>query len=112
MRFVLFALTLFPLIALGQPEAPPPPPPPEDVEEAERLPPEDPGALEPTVRIIEQGESVIEEYSAGGTVYMVKIDPAGGPPYYLIDTDGDGRLETHRFNLADPEVQQWILFRW
>ena len=28
---------------------------------------------------------------------MIKVNPARGTPYYLVDTDGDGNLET-RFN--------------
>ena len=35
----------------------------------------------------------IEEYRRNGQVYMVKVTPSKGPPYYYIDTDGDGKLE-------------------
>ena len=55
--------------------------------------------IEPTVRIIEEEDRRIEEYSRNGQVYMVKVTPAKGPAYYYIDTDGDGRLE------LDPDQQ-------
>jgi DNA/RNA endonuclease YhcR with UshA esterase domain len=77
--------------------------------------PAPPGAaerVEPEVTIIETDEEVIYEYSVKGQVYMVKIEPVAGPPYYLLDTDGDGTLdvqESHEPNLALP---QWLLFSW
>ena len=39
--------------------------------------------------------AVAEEYRVGGLLRMVKITPARGVPYYLIDRNGDGRLEGH-----------------
>lgn len=69
--------------------------------------------LQPEVTIRQQGDATIEEYRDGnGRIYMVKITPARGYPYYLIDTDGDGRLDTRRNELDPPKVNQWILFRW
>ena len=110
MRRTLFAGLLLPTLALAQgPEeeaapAPPPPPPPEAM-------PDDEG-VEPEVTIRKRGEDTIEEYRVNGRLYMVKITPDAGPPYYLIDTDGDGSFETDENELDPPEVQQWILFRW
>lgn len=68
--------------------------------------------LEPEVRIIERGEGRVEEYRRGGTLYMIKIVPARGFPYYLVDSDGDGQLDTRRNDL-DPDVivPRWTLFR-
>lgn len=70
-------------------------------------------ALEPKVTIHEDGRGVIEEYRLNGSLYMIKVTPAVGPPYYLIDTDGDGELESRR-NELDPDVMipAWIIFRW
>ena len=68
--------------------------------------------LEPQVEIIQRGGDTIKEYSVNGQVYMVEITPRKGPPYYLIDTNGDGLMETFRNDVDDPLVQQWILFRW
>jgi len=80
--------------------------------------PEAPGGVaeeqgfEPEVTIIRRKETLIEEYRHGGTVYMIKITPKRGYPYYLIDSDGDGSLETRRNELDNPEVVQWRLFSW
>jgi hypothetical protein len=76
--------------------------PPADVEEL----------MEPQVTIIRREREVIEEFRVSGQLYMVRITPRSGPPYFLIDTDGDGSLETRRNELSNPEIPQWVLFRW
>jgi hypothetical protein len=44
---------------------------------------------------------------------MVKVKPFIGPAYYLVDNDGDGRLETRVGNLNEsPVVPQWVIFSW
>lgn len=48
---------------------------------------------DPVVRITEKEGEMIEEYSRDGRVYMVKITPSKGLPYYYMDEDGDGQLE-------------------
>ena len=67
----------------------------------------------PEVRIIKKRDARIEEYRLNGLLYMVKIVPAMGPPYYLIDSDGDGKLES-RYNRLDPGIMvpQWMIHRW
>lgn len=50
--------------------------------------------IEPSVTIREEEGRRVEEYRFNGRVYMVKVTPAAGPPYYFVDTDGDGSLET------------------
>jgi len=58
-------------------------------------------------------EENIEEYRVNNQLYMMKITPSIGPPYYLIDRDGDGDLETKRFELDENfQVPQWVLIRW
>ena len=38
--------------------------------------------------------ATITEYSVGGRVYKIKVQPAGGlPAYYLYDKDGNGNFE-------------------
>ncbi len=69
-------------------------------------------SIEPDINIIERDDRMIEEYRANGRLYMIKVIPNVGKPYYLMDTDGDGSLETRRDNLGSPEVPQWILFEW
>ena len=58
--------------------------------------------IEPTVTIREEEGRVIEEYSRAGQVYMVRIVPKVGLPYYYIDSDGDGQLETTPNKGLDP----------
>jgi hypothetical protein len=84
---------------------PEPPPLPDPVESGE--------VLEPEVRIILRDGVQIEEFRINHQLYMVRITPRVGRPYYLVDTTGDGRLDTRRHELEpDLQVPQWILFSW
>jgi hypothetical protein len=92
----------------------PPPIPPEEAGDVP-IPPKVPGEqIEPTVTIREEEDRTIEEYSYKGQVYMVKITPKGGVPYYYIDTDGDGRLELDMDQQARNPVQPvyWKIKEW
>jgi len=70
-------------------------------------------AMEPKVTIHEDDRGVIEEYRLNGALYMIKITPEIGKPYFLVDADGDGELESRR-NELDPDVMipSWMIFRW
>jgi hypothetical protein len=69
--------------------------------------------IEPEVTIIQGEDKLIEEYRINGNLYMVKITPSVGPAYYLLDQDGDGKLESRTSRLgSDSTVPQWILFQW
>lgn len=82
------------------------PPPPSPSAQTEALP-------EPEITIRPSAEGMIEEYRIKGRLYMVKISPKNAPPYYLIDNDGDGQLETrHNGPMESPLIPQWILLRW
>lgn len=130
---LLLALALgFPTGALAQDDdnqsgsAPPPPPakfeprelPPEQTrpvtedELPEKVRP--PDELEPEVRITRDDEGTItEEYRLNGLLYMVKVSPKGGTPWYLIDTDGDGQLEKRTTELGPHlNVPHWVLLEW
>ncbi len=68
---------------------------------------------EPEVVIIQRDDAIIEEYRVGGQLYMIKVTPKKGIPYYLVDTDGDGRLDSRHSDLAeDLMIPSWTLFRW
>ncbi|MEW7979062.1 MAG: DUF2782 domain-containing protein [Candidatus Sedimenticola endophacoides] len=69
-------------------------------------------ALEPEVTIRESKKGTIEQYSVNGRVYMVKVTPRTGPPYYLVDSDGDGQLDQIEDSPRSLSVPQWVLFRW
>ncbi|HEY5789143.1 MAG TPA: DUF2782 domain-containing protein [Gammaproteobacteria bacterium] len=69
--------------------------------------------LEPDVTIIQRETETVYEYRLNGALYMVKVVPAQGAPYYLLDMDGDGTLESRRGEL-DPGVMvpHWMILRW
>ena len=43
-------------------------------------------------RTLENGD-VVSEYRVQGQLRMVRVQPRNGPVYYLMDTNGDGRLD-------------------
>ncbi len=68
---------------------------------------------EPEVNIIHRKDTTIEEYRINGRIRYVKIIPKIGKPYYLVDRDGDGELETRHSDLDGiPPIQEWILLTW
>lgn len=93
--------------ATPRPGAPlaPPPLPPASAPGQNDMP-------EPQVTIKTEGTESIKEYRVNGRLYMVEIIPSHGYPYYLIDTDGDGKFDTRRNELENPPLNRWILFRW
>jgi hypothetical protein len=89
----------------GPAAAPEPPELPEAVQSGEEL--------EPEITLIQRENETIEEYRINGQLFKVKITPSSGPPYYLIDQDGDGVLETRaNDSTTDSQVPQWILYSW
>ena len=116
--------TLLALLSLGLVAAPPlmaqedaAPTPPDQTAPTDAPPPALPSdereAMEPEVTIIRREDRTVEEYRINGQLYMVKITPSKGYPYYLVDADGDGNLETQR-NELDPKilVPSWVILRW
>lgn len=74
----------------------------------------DPDAeLAPEITITQRGETAIEEYRINGQLYMIKIIPKKGVPYYLVDSNGDGML-SRRFNDLSPGflIPSWVILRW
>lgn len=92
----------------------PPPIPPEDAQDVPIPPKIQDEQVEPTVTIrVEEGQR-IEEYRLNGRVYMVKVTPKDGIPYYYMDNDGDGRLEldTTRSALDPVQPVYWKVKEW
>jgi hypothetical protein len=88
-------------------DVPPPPPLAEPVEPAA-----DEG-IEPEVTIIQRRDATHEEYRLNGRLYMVKVTPVVGPPYYYVDRDGDGLMETRMNDRAwEVKIPQWVIFSW
>ncbi len=100
------------LVCLGlsayaaQPEAPakiePPPPPPMAADDS---------VDEPQVTITKQTEQTVEEYRVGGRLYMIKITPKIGAPYYLVDDRGDGKFARQEGLDSGLRVPRWIIKR-
>ena len=68
---------------------------------------------EPEVTITQHGQERVEEFRVNNQVYMIKITPSKGYPYYLVDTTGDGNFDTRRPQLnSNPVIPQWVLLRW
>jgi hypothetical protein len=115
---MLNRLALLLLVAVLPVHAVPPP----DLEPLPKLPPpavEAPPAptgladedLEPEVKIIKRDDAVIHEYRSGGRLYMVKVIPTRGYPYYLYDADGNGSLESRQDRL-EPVIPRWVIHSW
>jgi hypothetical protein len=64
---------------------------------------------EPTVTISTQTDLTVEEFRSNGKLYMIKVTPKIGPPYYLVDDRGDGkfaRQESLDYGFRPP---RWII---
>lgn len=89
---------------------------PSDLEPLPEPPPAPEGyvpdpATEPQVTIVKRGEDTIEEYRINGELYMQKITPGHGVPYFLVKETVDGgwaRMDGPGERFAIPH---WVLFR-
>ncbi|MDQ3186563.1 MAG: DUF2782 domain-containing protein [Pseudomonadota bacterium] len=100
MRLLILALLLSTALSAAaqskQPKQPKDLRPIPEVPEPPEIPLPSPGAdqedpsLEPQVTITKRGEDKIEEYRINGRIYMIKVTPRIGLPYYLMDNIGDG----------------------
>ncbi len=77
----------------------PPPPPASAANEA----------LEPQVTITKRGEEKVEEFRMSGKLYMLKVTPPHGVPYYLIDNNGDGSWIRQDSRDSGLRVPMWVL---
>ena len=66
---------------------------------------------EPEVTITKQTEQTVEEYRAGGKLYMIKIIPKVGKPYYLVDDRGDGKFSRQESLDSGVRPPRWIIHR-
>ncbi|BAZ92767.1 hypothetical protein TspCOW1_23770 [Thiohalobacter sp. COW1] len=110
---LLTSALLFSITAHGQPQSEEIAPPGLPEPDLPTAGPQDQEAIEPEVTIIRRQDRTVEEYRINNQLYMIKVTPRKGVPYYLMDSDGDGSLETRR-NELDPHllVPSWIIFSW
>lgn len=122
-RFLIFSLmTLLPVVAWSAPDLEEPPAAaepaadePADVPEPPELPPrvQSGEEMEPDITIIRKGKDTIQEYRRNGKLYMVKVVPQVGPPYYLLDTNGDGTMDVKKSDFdKTSNINLWTLFEW
>jgi len=65
------------------------------------------------IKIIGRDDGRIEEYRIAGRIYMIKITPHYGIPYYLIDSNGDGDMDTRKTEVDEHlMIPSWTLLRW
>ena len=110
MRTIVFTLILAFACAVNA-QAPAKPPALQPIPEP---PPPPPGfeldpALEPQVTILRRGADTVEEFRIGGKLYMVKVTPPHGRPYYLIDHRGDGMFTRQDSFDSGIRVPMWVI---
>ncbi len=66
---------------------------------------------EPEVTIIKKTEQTVEEFRVGGRLYMIKITPKVGPPYYLVDDRGDGKFARQESLDSGFRPPRWVIHR-
>lgn len=106
-RSLLLLVSLFALNALAQTRPPklepipePPPPPIGLADES----------FEPQVTITNRGEDKVEEYRLNGKLYMLKVTPPHGVPYYLMDDRGDGSwVRQDAASGSGLRVPMWVI---
>lgn len=64
---------------------------------------------EVTTRMVDGDQ--IEEYRVQGQLQVVKVTPRRGKTYYLVDRNGDGRLDSSEGEGPVSPVM-WKLFEW
>lgn len=101
----------FPLVATAQA---PNKKPPADLQPLEDIPPpaisNEENADEPQITIIKKKGETIEEYRINGQLYMMKITPAHGVPYYLHKEDQDGSW-VNTGPTPPLSIPKWTIFR-
>jgi hypothetical protein len=83
------------------PVVPPPPPEIQALEEGDEVEPE------VVIRKTERGTET--EYRINGRLYKIKVIPTVGAPYYLLDRDGDGAMESHSLDDPGLSVPMWVI---
>jgi Protein of unknown function (DUF2782) len=66
---------------------------------------------EPEVTITKQTEQTVEEFRVGGRLYMIKITPKVGAPYYLVDDRGDGKFARQESLDSGFRPPRWVIHR-
>ena len=100
MRIPLMLAAALLLSACASPGAPRP-------QSAAEIPAIPEGAVE-AVRTQDNGD-VVYEYRVAGQLRMVKVVPTRGPTYYLVDRNGDGKVDVEE---GEMPATYFKLFEW
>jgi hypothetical protein len=65
--------------------------------------------LEPQISIVQRGGDRVEEYRIKGRLYMIKVTPPHGKPYYLVDQRGDGLMRRYDDLSPNFQVPMWVV---
>ena len=89
-------------------------PQPPDLQPLEPPPPFDASSqdadLGPQVTITKHTEQIVEEYrTKGGKLYMIKITPKVGKPYYMVDDQGDGKFSRQESLDIGVRPPRWVI---
>lgn len=64
---------------------------------------------EPQITIRNKGTHREEEYRLHGRLYMVKVIPPRGKPYYLVDNTGNGKFVRHEGPAVPVAPPEWVI---
>ncbi|HEU5337958.1 MAG TPA: DUF2782 domain-containing protein [Sulfuricaulis sp.] len=92
------------------PAAVPSPPAPPENYNPPAVPDLPSGEPEPEVTITTKGTEIHEEYRLNGRLYMIKVIPKKGKPYYLIDQEGSGQFSRSDFD-SRIAIPTWVIKR-
>lgn len=86
----------------------------QQLEPIQEIPPAPASAdeIQPDITIRNRGGDRYEEYRINGQLYMIKITPKVGLPYYLVAREKDGGfVRTNDLDRAKM-IAQWRIFSW
>lgn len=69
--------------------------------------------LEPEVTITPKDDETVTEYKVRGRVYLIKVQPKVGAPYYLADPEGDGQFNRIGGGIDETiQAPMWLIKSW
>jgi hypothetical protein len=71
-----------------------------------------PAADEHEVTVSKRGGDRIEEFRFKGRLYMIRVTPAVGLPYTMVDDRGDGVFNRKDLRGTPMKAAQWNVLTW
>ena len=82
------------------------PPPPSTFTDASV----DEAGITPDITIVQKQNETVEEYRVNGQLYLLKVTPKHGVPYYMHREQADGNWITLG-PLPPLSIPQWVIFK-